>query len=56
MLQSLSGVAPRSVYVCGNTTTTSGLTVCILNFGASLMVHQCIKNKANFLQLTTVTK
>ncbi|CAH1792022.1 unnamed protein product [Owenia fusiformis] len=27
MLQSVANVAPRSVYVCGNTTTTSGLTV-----------------------------
>lgn len=27
MLQALANVAPRSVYVCGNTTTTSGLTV-----------------------------
>ncbi|XP_005096787.1 DNA helicase MCM8 [Aplysia californica] len=27
MLQSATSVAPRGVYVCGNTTTTSGLTV-----------------------------
>ncbi|KAK7103109.1 DNA helicase MCM8-like [Littorina saxatilis] len=27
MLQAASCIAPRSVYVCGNTTTTSGLTV-----------------------------
>lgn len=27
MLQAASALAPRSVYVCGNTTTTSGLTV-----------------------------
>ena len=27
MLQSAAAVAPRSVYVCGNTTTTAGLTV-----------------------------
>ncbi|XP_029642907.2 DNA helicase MCM8 [Octopus sinensis] len=27
MLQAVSNVAPRSVYVCGNTTTVSGLTV-----------------------------
>ncbi|ELU16340.1 hypothetical protein CAPTEDRAFT_101979 [Capitella teleta] len=27
MLQAVANVAPRSVYVCGNTTTTSGLTV-----------------------------
>lgn len=27
MLQAAASVAPRSVYVCGNTTTTSGLTV-----------------------------
>ena len=27
MLQAMSNIAPRSVYVCGNTTTTSGLTV-----------------------------
>jgi DNA replicative helicase MCM subunit Mcm2 (Cdc46/Mcm family) len=27
MLQAVSNVAPRGVYVCGNTTSTSGLTV-----------------------------
>ncbi|GAB1601268.1 DNA helicase MCM8 [Argonauta hians] len=27
MLQAVSNIAPRSVYVCGNTTTVSGLTV-----------------------------
>ena len=27
LLQAVSNVAPRGVYVCGNTTTTSGLTV-----------------------------
>ena len=27
MLQAVSNVAPRGVYVCGNTTTSSGLTV-----------------------------
>ncbi|ESO83521.1 hypothetical protein LOTGIDRAFT_207337 [Lottia gigantea] len=27
MLQAVSNIAPRSVYVCGNTTTTTGLTV-----------------------------
>ena len=27
MLQAVSNLAPRGVYVCGNTTTTSGLTV-----------------------------
>ena len=27
ILQAVSNVAPRGVYVCGNTTTTSGLTV-----------------------------
>jgi len=27
MLQAASHLAPRGVYVCGNTTTTSGLTV-----------------------------
>ncbi|KAL0169516.1 hypothetical protein M9458_034112, partial [Cirrhinus mrigala] len=27
MLQAVCNVAPRGVYVCGNTTTTSGLTV-----------------------------
>ena len=27
MLQAAASIAPRSVYVCGNTTTTSGLTV-----------------------------
>lgn len=27
MLQAVCNVAPRGIYVCGNTTTTSGLTV-----------------------------
>ena len=27
MLQAIANVAPRSVYVCGSTTTTTGLTV-----------------------------
>lgn len=27
MLQALSNLAPRGVYVCGNTTTNAGLTV-----------------------------
>ena len=27
MLHAMANIAPRSVYVCGNTTTTSGLTV-----------------------------
>lgn len=27
MLQAAANIAPRGVYVCGNTTTTSGLTV-----------------------------
>ena len=27
MLQAAANVAPRGVYVCGNTTTSSGLTV-----------------------------
>lgn len=33
MLQAVSSVAPRSVYVCGNTTTTSGLTVTLSKDG-----------------------
>ncbi|KAK6983738.1 DNA helicase MCM8 [Biomphalaria glabrata] len=35
MLQSVASVAPRSVYVCGNTTTTSGLTVTLSKEGGS---------------------
>ncbi len=34
MLQAVSNVAPRSVYVCGNTTTTSGLTVSKVKFNS----------------------
>ena len=29
MLQAVATVAPRGVYVCGNTTTSAGLTVSI---------------------------
>jgi len=29
MLQAVAAVAPRGVYVCGNTTTSAGLTVSI---------------------------
>ncbi|KAK3102993.1 hypothetical protein FSP39_015600 [Pinctada imbricata] len=35
MLQSTANIAPRSVYVCGNTTTTSGLTVTLSKDGGS---------------------
>ncbi|XP_022097957.1 DNA helicase MCM8-like [Acanthaster planci] len=35
MLQATSNVAPRGVYVCGNTTTTSGLTVTLSKEGGS---------------------
>ncbi|XP_013415383.1 DNA helicase MCM8 [Lingula anatina] len=35
MLQAVAGVAPRSVYVCGNTTTSSGLTVTLSKEGGS---------------------
>ncbi|CAG5115856.1 unnamed protein product, partial [Candidula unifasciata] len=35
MLQAAASVAPRSVYVCGNTTTTSGLTVTLTKDGGS---------------------
>ena len=33
MLQAASNIAPRGVYVCGNTTTTSGLTVTLAREG-----------------------
>ena len=33
MLQAASNIAPRGVYVCGNTTTTSGLTVTLVKEG-----------------------
>ncbi|XP_047500985.1 DNA helicase MCM8-like [Penaeus chinensis] len=35
MLQACSNVAPRGVYVCGNTTTTSGLTVTLSREGGT---------------------
>ncbi|XP_052226288.1 DNA helicase MCM8-like isoform X2 [Dreissena polymorpha] len=35
MLQAAANIAPRSVYVCGNTTTTSGLTVTLSKDGGS---------------------
>ncbi|WAR02957.1 MCM8-like protein [Mya arenaria] len=35
MLQATANIAPRSVYVCGNTTTTSGLTVTLSKDGGS---------------------
>uniref|UniRef100_A0A3B3T4H3 DNA helicase MCM8 n=1 Tax=Paramormyrops kingsleyae TaxID=1676925 RepID=A0A3B3T4H3_9TELE len=35
MLQAVCNVAPRGVYVCGNTTTTSGLTVTLSRDSAS---------------------
>ncbi|XP_004751587.1 DNA helicase MCM8 isoform X1 [Mustela putorius furo] len=35
MLQAVCNVAPRGVYVCGNTTTTSGLTVTLSKDGSS---------------------
>jgi DNA helicase MCM8 len=30
LLQAVAGVAPRGIYVCGNTTTTAGLTVAVV--------------------------
>ena len=33
MLQAAANVTPRGVYVCGNTTTTSGLTVTLTKDG-----------------------
>ena len=33
MLQAAANVTPRGVYVCGNTTTTSGLTVTLTKEG-----------------------
>ncbi|XP_076347300.1 DNA helicase MCM8-like isoform X2 [Tachypleus tridentatus] len=35
MLQACANVAPRGVYICGNTTTTSGLTVTLSKEGSS---------------------
>lgn len=35
LLQALSNVAPRGVYVCGNTTTTAGLTVTLHKDGGT---------------------
>ena len=38
MLQAAVAVAPRGVYVCGNTTTTSGLAI-IAALSAGLSLH-----------------
>ena len=35
MLQAVANVAPRGVYVCGNTATTSGLTVTLVKEGGT---------------------
>ena len=35
MLRAAAAVAPRAVYVCGNTTTTTGLTVSLTREGKS---------------------
>ncbi|XP_065178607.1 DNA helicase MCM8-like [Sycon ciliatum] len=35
MLQAVANIAPRGVYVCGNTTTTSGLTVTLSRDGGT---------------------
>ena len=35
MLQAAANLAPRGVYVCGNTTTTAGLTVTLSKEGGS---------------------
>jgi len=35
MLRAISAIAPRGVYVCGNTTTTAGLTVTLHKDGSS---------------------
>ena len=49
MLQAAASIAPRSVYVCGNTTTTSGLTVSLLSgicffvsVGIGVSVPKCV--------------
>ena len=38
MLQAVSNLAPRGVYVCGNTTSAAGLTVCSLNNISAIIV------------------
>lgn len=35
LLQAVSGLAPRGVYVCGNTTSTAGLTVTVVKDAGS---------------------
>ena len=35
LLKAVSSIAPRSVYVCGNTATASGLTVTIVKDGST---------------------
>lgn len=41
MLQAVANIAPRGVYVCGNTTTKSGLTVRLLLPFPIITVQQC---------------
>ena len=51
MLQAVSNVAPRGVYVCGNATSTSGLTVtnflvfCLHNFPSTFSWQNWIMKK-----------
>lgn len=35
MLQAAANIAPRGVYICGNATTSSGLTVTLTKEGSS---------------------
>ena len=54
MLQAVSNIAPRGVYVCGNATSTSGLTVLVYaDSGNFICVFECtIVNLATYRQFT----
>jgi DNA helicase MCM8 len=64
MLQAVATVAPRGVYVCGNTTTSAGLTVSIhrdaVTHDYALEAGLCrmewaLPNPARFVRLTRTT-
>jgi len=54
MLQATANVAPRSVYVCGNTTTTSGLTVSFVYHTILLLPKRKILMVEQFTVLTII--
>ena len=42
MLQAISNLAPRGVYVCGNTTSTAGVVVVCMYIHVCMYVCMCI--------------